>query len=50
MKYGAARQKCGSPQRRFKDVVKEDMQRTDVTLEDAVDRVRRRRMICCGEP
>lgn len=31
------------------DVVKEDIQKVDVTEEDARDRVRWRRMICCGD-
>lgn len=41
--------KRGRPQRRFTDVRKDDMQRIDVSEEDARDRLRQRLMICCSE-
>ncbi|PME06485.1 hypothetical protein A8A06_13560 [Escherichia coli] len=44
------RRRRGRPQRRFMDVVKEDMQRVGVREEDARDRVRWRQMIRCGDP
>lgn len=34
-------------QKRFMDVMKEDMQKVDGTEEDARDGVRWRKMICC---
>lgn len=35
---------------RFRDVVKEDIKRFGVTEEDAMDRVRWRQIINCGDP
>lgn len=43
------KRKIGRPQRRFIDLVKEAMQRVDVTEKDAWDRVRWRLMIHCGD-
>ena len=40
----------GRPKKRFMDVVKEDMKVVGVRKEDAEDRVRWRRIICCGDP
>lgn len=39
----------GRLQRKFMNVVKMDMQRVDVTEEDASDSMRRRQMICRGD-
>lgn len=36
--------------RRFMDAMKEDMQKVDVTEEDARDGVRWRKIIYCGDP
>lgn len=48
---GAARQeKRERPQRRFKDVVNEDIQRVGITENDDRDRVRWKEMIRCGDP
>ena len=44
------KRKRGRPQRRFMDVVKEDMAEVEVTEEDTVDRNNWRRKIRCGEP
>ena len=38
------------PERRFTDVVKEDMAVVEVTEEDADDRTKWRWKICCGDP
>lgn len=38
------------PRRRFMNMVREDMQGVNVTEEDAKDRLRWRKMICCGDP
>ena len=40
----------GRPKRRFLDGVREDMERADVTVEDANDRAGWRKAICCGDP
>ena len=44
------RRKRGRPKRRFRDVVKEDMQVVGVSEQDAEDRNRWKGMICCGDP
>lgn len=46
----SGRMKRERPQRRFKDVAKQDFQRAGRTEEDARDRVSWRQVICCGEP
>lgn len=43
------RRKKGRLQRSFIDVVKQDMQRPDMTEEDAIDGVRYRQMTCCDD-
>lgn len=40
----------GELQRRFMNVVKEDMEMVGVTVDEAGDRVRWRKMIRCGDP
>ncbi|MGL5522133.1 MAG: hypothetical protein ACRDAW_02585, partial [Metamycoplasmataceae bacterium] len=44
------RRKRGRPRRRFKDMVREDMQVVGVKEADVEDRVVWRRMIRCGDP
>ena len=44
------RRKRGRPKRRFLDAVKEDMKVVGLTEEDARDRVKWKRMFCCGDP
>lgn len=39
-----------NPEDGFLDVVKEVMEMVDVTVEEAVDRVRWRQTTCCGDP
>ena len=39
----------GRPQRRCMDVEKEDMKLVGMRKEDAEDKLRWRRMICCGD-
>ena len=47
---GTARQDAWRrPERRFMDVVKEDMKLVDVREGDAEDSGRGRQMICCGD-
>jgi len=42
--------KRGRPKRRFLDAVREDMKVVGLTEEDAGDRVKWKRMFCCGDP
>ena len=42
--------KRGRPKKRFLDAVKEDMKVVGLTEEDARDRVKWKRMFCCGDP
>ena len=42
--------KSRRPERRFMDVVKEDMAEVEVTEEDTEDRNNWRWKICCGDP
>lgn len=42
--------KSGISQDRFMEVMKEDMQRVNVTEEDARDRGGMKARICCGDP
>lgn len=43
----SGRKKTGEPQRRFMNVVTENMQSVGVSEEDVRDRVRWSKMICC---
>ena len=42
------KRKRGKPERRFMDAVREDMAVVEETEEDADDRTKWRRKICCG--
>ena len=44
------KRKRGRPKRRYMDGVREDMRVVGVSMEDVENRVRWRRMICCGDP
>ena len=40
----------GRPKRKLIDVVREDMWVISVTQQDARDRVKWKKMLCCGDP